>query len=93
MKLEHKHKIDELGRILIPKQLRAELGASTGDTLVITYEDGVATMRLGEGNPDDDSVIASDDASRQNKVEKFLCAMCQEIKDIDEVSVITEVGQ
>jgi len=56
MKLELKHKIDDLGRILIPKQLRTELGASTGDTLVISYEDGVATIRLGESNPDDDSV-------------------------------------
>ncbi|MCL2572131.1 MAG: AbrB/MazE/SpoVT family DNA-binding domain-containing protein [Defluviitaleaceae bacterium] len=92
MKLEVKHRIDELGRILIPKQLRTELGASTGDTLVISYEDGMATMRLGESNPDDDSVITCEEVSGKGKVERYLCMSCQEIKDRDEVSVVAEIA-
>ncbi|MCL2572717.1 MAG: AbrB/MazE/SpoVT family DNA-binding domain-containing protein [Defluviitaleaceae bacterium] len=93
MKLELKHKIDDLGRILIPKQLRTELGASTGDTLVISYEDGVATIRLGESNPDDDSVITCEEVSGKGTVERYLCMSCQEIKDADEVRVVAEIAQ
>jgi len=91
MKLEHKHRIDDLGRILIPKQLRTDIGANIGDTLVITYEDGLATMRLGESNPDDDSVIACEDVSGKGTVEKYLCMSCQEIKNRNEVSVVTGI--
>jgi len=57
---------------------------------VITYEDGVATIRLGESNPDDDSVITCEEVRGKGTVEKYLCMSCQEIKERDEVSVVTE---
>ncbi|MCL2571876.1 MAG: AbrB/MazE/SpoVT family DNA-binding domain-containing protein [Defluviitaleaceae bacterium] len=84
MKLERKHKIDFLGRILIPKELRAKLGADIGDDLALCYEDGIATMYLAENNLDDDSVISCGDISKESNVEMFLCPSCNEIKNANE---------
>ena len=40
------HKIDDLGRVLLPKELRSELGWDTGDILSLCPVSGTLVMIL-----------------------------------------------
>ena len=42
------HKIDDLGRVLLPKRLRDELGWEIGDTLSLNPENGTMVLSLEE---------------------------------------------
>jgi len=60
MRLEFSHKIDDLGRILIPAELRNSLGWVKGDTITLNYTNGLVVLSKKEreqecfccGNPD-----------------------------------------
>ena len=50
--MEAVHKIDDLGRILIPKALREPLGWNTGDDIVVKsdLENGTITLYHSSGD-------------------------------------------
>jgi len=49
------HMIDDLGRVLLPKELRNELGWDTGDTLSLCSVNGTVVMSIEKGdNPESD---------------------------------------
>jgi len=52
-KEEHKHKIDDLGRVLLPKELRQAVGWSIGDTLSLCHVSGTIVLSMEENNPSD----------------------------------------
>jgi len=46
--VEHKHKIDDLGRVLLPKELRSTVGWEIGDTLSLCRVSGTIVLSLEE---------------------------------------------
>jgi len=46
----YKHKIDDLGRILLPKELRSTLGWEIDDTLSLCRVSGTIVLSLEEGD-------------------------------------------
>jgi len=44
----YKHKIDDLGRVLLPKELRSTLGWDIGDTLSLCRVSGTIVLSLEE---------------------------------------------
>jgi len=59
----YKHKIDDLGRVLLPKELRKAVGWEIGDTLSLCKVSGTIVLSLEDGNVSDvgDNVL---DASK-----------------------------
>ncbi len=45
MKNKFIRKIDELGRIVIPKEIRSTLGLDTGDDIEISVSDGTVNLK------------------------------------------------
>jgi len=50
---EYKHKIDDLGRVLLPKELRQAAGWEIGDTLSLCRVSGTIVLSMEEPNPSD----------------------------------------
>jgi len=46
----YKHKIDDLGRVLLPIELRKSVGWDIGDTLSLCRVSGTIVLSLEEGN-------------------------------------------
>jgi len=59
-KEKHKHKIDDLGRVLLPKELRKAVGWDIGDTLSLCHVSDTLVLSLEEGNVSDVSDNVSD---------------------------------
>jgi len=77
MKLIAQRKTDELGRIVLPTEVRAKLGAETGATLNI-YEDG-NNIVIGNSLP----YCKLCGSSENINSEVYLCADCiEKIKNI-----------
>ena len=47
-KEKHVHKIDDLGRVLLPKELRTEMCWDIGDTLSLSRVSGAVVISLEE---------------------------------------------
>ncbi len=48
MNIKFIRKLDRLGRIVIPKDVRATMGLRDGDVIVLTVENGALTVRKVE---------------------------------------------
>lgn len=49
MNIKFIRKLDRFGRVVIPKDVRATMGLRNGDPIVLTVENGVLTVRKGDG--------------------------------------------
>jgi len=56
---KYNHKIDDLGRLLLPKELRSILGWEIGDTLSLCRVSGTIVLSLEEGGSAEAGEIAS----------------------------------
>jgi len=48
----YRHKIDDLGRVLLPKELRSTVGWEIGDTLSLCRVSGTIVLSLEENEMD-----------------------------------------
>ena len=53
------HKIDDLGRVLLPKALRDELGWEIGDTLLLCRVDGTVVLYTDRSTTDSNDQVTA----------------------------------
>ena len=71
-------KIDSLGRVVLPAEMRKHLGLETGDLVAIALDDGRITMEKIEAR----CIFCGSTTELREFNEKLVCAVC--VKDLAE---------
>lgn len=67
-------KVDELGRIVLPIEIRTELGIDSGDSLDVSMENGVILIEKSEQN----CIICHGHEDLKNVSGRPVCAKCRD---------------
>ncbi|MCL2362111.1 MAG: AbrB/MazE/SpoVT family DNA-binding domain-containing protein [Defluviitaleaceae bacterium] len=78
MTLDYTRKIDDLGRIVIPDNLRQNLGWQIGDTLSLYCIDGAIALCMVKVNRKQECVYCKNTAVKVRINEKDVCVTCLE---------------
>ena len=75
--------LDELGRIVVPSEIRAKLGLEEGDTFAMYYVDGNTFMlQLAEKSPQKKCLLCGTNEVTETIKGKNICGQCyDEIKN------------
>jgi len=74
----HSRKIDDVGRIVLPRDLRQQLGWDSGDTLSFDIADDKITLRLLEKNSTPECFYCQKPELEVRVNGKDICADCLE---------------
>ena len=82
-------KIDELGRIVIPKEIRDRLEVSEGDGFEVSEQDGIISLKKSEPK----CMVCEEDAYVEKVGRAVLCSVCREAVELSLREAVLESTQ